>query len=84
MRRKPSHTPTGRLQSLRLFSTLLAISLICLFPEGDLSEMAWFRHLENRCLTVRSQGVFFRNATCSGTAPSLKPKLGACIVTAGR
>jgi hypothetical protein len=28
MRRKPSHTPTGRLQSLRLFSTLLAISLI--------------------------------------------------------
>jgi hypothetical protein len=24
MRRKPSHMPTGRLQSLRLFSTLLA------------------------------------------------------------
>ena len=27
MRRKPSHMPTGRLQSLRLFSTLLAITL---------------------------------------------------------
>ena len=25
-RRKPSHIPTGRLQSLRLFSTLLALS----------------------------------------------------------
>jgi len=28
MRRKPSHMPTGRLQSLRLFSTLLPITLI--------------------------------------------------------
>ena len=28
MRRKPSQITTGRLQSLRLFSTLLAISLI--------------------------------------------------------
>jgi hypothetical protein len=27
MRRKPSHMPTGRLQSLRLFSTLLSITL---------------------------------------------------------
>jgi hypothetical protein len=27
MRRKPSHMPTGRLQSLRLFSTLLSIAL---------------------------------------------------------
>jgi hypothetical protein len=27
MRRKPSHMPTGRLQSLRLFSTLLPIAL---------------------------------------------------------
>ncbi len=27
MRRKPSHTPTGRLKSLRLFSTLLPLTL---------------------------------------------------------
>jgi hypothetical protein len=41
MRRKPSHMPTGRLQSLRLFSTLLAITLI--MPcAGHLSVMAVF------------------------------------------
>src|SRR5262249_9814120 len=31
--RKPGHTPTGRLSSLHLFSTLLAISLKTLFHE---------------------------------------------------
>jgi len=39
---------------------------------------------EKSLLDSTFTGGFFRNATCSGTAPSLKPKLGACIVTAGQ
>ncbi len=38
MRRKPSHMPTGRLPSLRLFSTLLAVTLKIPGPVGVLSK----------------------------------------------
>ena len=44
--RKPGHTPTGRLSSLRLFSTLLSIALTeTFFSEGraQACENAWLR-----------------------------------------
>jgi len=41
MRRKPSRMPTGRLQSLRLFSTLLPIALRMVRP-GVLSAKAFY------------------------------------------
>jgi hypothetical protein len=40
--RKPSHIPTGRLPSLRLFSTLLAVAL---FDQWSKRVIAWFRQL---------------------------------------
>ena len=39
-RRKQSHIPTGRLQSLRLFSTLLAISLVIRYEKLNGQETA--------------------------------------------
>jgi hypothetical protein len=43
MRRKPSHMPTGRLQSLRLFSTLLPRFTLNITHRQDISSLVFFR-----------------------------------------